>query len=137
MNNEQYNLLIRTFKFLEKSGFIPDLISEKLTEELSIDILRYSKDNIRIDLMFNIFSDCKHITVTIGQYDTESSFDFDEYLLFKGEDKKLSRGLLSDSNEAYLRNFKELFMKHLDNGLQDVITGKKWIKVPKDYSRTR
>jgi hypothetical protein len=37
MNNELYKLLTSKFMFLESHGFAPKLISEKLTEELSMD----------------------------------------------------------------------------------------------------
>ncbi len=120
--------------FLEKYGFTSTLVEKKLTSELSTECIRLKNEYIRIDISFSTFVDSKSINLTIGLLNKNSSFSFEEYVLLKKQNKKICIGSLSEKNEEYIKRFFSLFQKAITDDLGDVLKGKKWIEVPKDYS---
>jgi hypothetical protein len=124
-------------KFLSQYGFSSVIISKKLTDELSYDYIRFKNDYVRIDISFSTFIDSKSLNLTIGLLNKNSSFNFEEFLLYKGQNQDLCIGNKNEEDETYIRRFFTLFQVLVNEDLLDILEGRKWINVPKDYSLIR
>jgi hypothetical protein len=113
------------------------IISKKLTDELSYDYIRFKNDYVRIDISFSTFIDSKSLNLTIGLLNKNSSFNFEEFLLYKGQNQDLCIGNKNEEDETYIRRFFTLFQVLVNEDLLDILEGRKWINVPKDYSLIR
>jgi hypothetical protein len=123
--------------FLSQYGFSSEIISKKLTDELSYDYIRFKNDYVRIDISFSTFIDSKSLNLTIGLLNKNSSFNFEEFLLYKGQNQDLCIGNKNEEDETYIRRFFILFQGLVNEDLLDILEGRKWINVPKDYSLIR
>ena len=121
-------------KFLSQYGFTSEIMSKELTDELSSSYIRFKNAYVRIDVSFSTFIDSKSLNLTVGLLNKNSSFNFEEYLLFKGQNKDLCIGDKNEEDGTYVKRFFTLFQKFVNEDLLDVLEGRKWINVPKDYS---
>ena len=135
MKKESKEIILKNLNFLRLLGFIYQSKTRlsNFDNNKKIEEFIYIKNPIRIEVSFNEFVDCKIINLYIERTDKNLSFNFEDYLLFKGKDKDSYIGLLNESNEKYINRFFSLFKSAVNDDLQDVLDGKTWIKIPKDY----
>ena len=127
--------IINNLDFLKAMGFA---FQSKFRESnydstKKIEELFFVKDSIKIEISYNEFVDCKVINLSIEHIDKKSSFNFEEYLQFKSQNKNACIGDLNESDDQYIKRFFSLFKTAIDSDLGDVIKGKIWIDVPRDY----
>ena len=115
-------------------GFSFRITETKIAENDFIEEVILEKEPIRIEISYNTLIDCKLVSLYISRTDKNSSFSFEEYLLYKSKDKKICRGATSDDDETYIKDFFKLFYKAIDDDLYDVLIGKTWIDVPPDWN---
>lgn len=137
MDKRHIEYIKKNTRFLTELGFTSEVVSKKLTDELSTKFIRFKNTAIRIDISYSHFVDAKSINLTIGLLSKNASFSFEEYLLFKGKNKDSCVGGVNEDDEEYIKRFFILFQELVDEELHEVLKGRKWIEVPKDYSRIR
>jgi len=133
MNKKNKEFIESNTEFLRKYGFTSEHITKNLTEQFSSGFIRFKNKDIRIDISFSSFVDSKHINLTIGLLDKNSSFSFEEYLLFKGAKKDSYVGGQNEKDDEYIKRFFLLFQQYVNDELGEVLNGQKWLDIPKDY----
>lgn len=139
MKNSTTKSIIQNLSFLEGMGFkvSVEVRSNQFDKDKKYEVISYKFKSIVIEIFFREFVDCKDIDLTISTIDMNNSFGLDEYYLAKGEPKEYFQGRIDEPNDLYIERFCSAFKTEVLSELKDVLNGKKWIEVPKDYSRIR
>lgn len=139
MDNKIKNLITKHLSFLLDKDFIlsPNIRDSIFDKNKKIEELLYHKDNVKIEVSFRSFVDCKSVNIVVERIDKNLSFSFDEFLLDNGFKKDDFLGHQNEKDEAYIERYCALFENAVNHDLQNVLEGKKWIEVSKDYSRIR
>jgi len=132
MNLENQTLIRNRLNLLEKMGFSCQVVTTKLTEELSAEELNFTSDKVTLEVSFETFVNCKKVSIYISRNDKNASFSFVEYISFKKDEAHLDGGL-DEPDDIYINRFFDIFQKSINTELLDVLKGDMWLDVPKDY----
>ena len=137
MNKGLKNVILKKFSFLETSGFVSKvkLSSPMFEGDDIVEEFYYLTDGVEIKLWYGQFVNGNLLTISISKTDENKCFSFDEYLLSKSYSEYKSFN--NENDEDYISRIAGLFYKESKHELKDVLSSKKWIEVPKDYSRIR
>ena len=137
MKNKIHNHILHNFRFLEKLSFNLNIKTTKpmLEGDIADKEIYYSNNFIKIKLWFAKFVNGSLLTITVFKLAENKCFSFDEYLSTKSIGDY--RSIKNESDIDYINRIAELFQKESKAELKDILEGRKWIDIPKDYSRIR
>ena len=139
MKSSTSKTIIQNLSFLETMGFRVSVKTREnqFDKNKIYDVLYYNLKNIEIKITFYEFVNCKKISLTISRTDRNKSFGIDEYFLSREKSREYFLGGVDEPNDFYIERFCSAFKKAALSELEGVLNGRKWIEVPKDYSRIR
>ena len=137
MSEKHTEYIQNEFKFLEGLNFDVNIKkSSPMFDGDSFDEeVYFSSKLIQIKLWFGKFVNGPLLTISISKVGENKCFSFEEYLLFKNITN--FKSFEYEDAEKYIARIAQIFNKELSGDLGDIISGKKWIDIPKDYNRIR
>lgn len=115
-------------------GFVYGEVEHNPDYDYSSESITLESKDIRLKLNYMEHVDCHYILMTISKLKDSDFFSFDEYLTYKKKDNKALYGSLDMSAEQYIEFYFKLFQKAVDDDLHDVLVGKIWPNIPRDWS---
>ena len=95
------------------------------------DRLILENQHIRISIDYLVFVNTSAFSVFVTRRGHNSNFTFNEYLDYINTPRLAKKAQESDAE--FIKRYLDSFIQKLNSSLNEVVTGKKWIDVPRDY----
>ncbi len=136
MESKIKNIILKQLEFLINSGFkYTSKLRESDFDDELIEEIFFTNGFIQIEVNYDKLVNGSLLSIYIQRLNENKCFSLDEYLLSKSYNDYHS--FSNENDEDYIVRIANIFYKETINELKDVLNGKKWIEVPKDYSRIR
>lgn len=136
MEKKIKSTILKQLEFLVNTGFKQkNKVRKSDFDDEFIEEMFYIKGFIQIEVNYDKLVDGSLLSIYIEKLNVNKCFSFDEYLLSKSY--RDYKSLHNENDEDYITRIANFFRKESENNLKDVLNGKKWIEIPKDYSRIR
>jgi hypothetical protein len=127
MNKSQHDTIVAALERTLGQDF------KKLSKNM--DDVVYENQHIRITANYFTSGNDKSMLLGIKKIRENKSYFFGEYLHHVGkEDIKPNDG---EDDSHFINRYLDVFRMHYEGSLKEVISGKKWIDVPRDFGTYR